>query len=151
LLLAVVAVVAVAVRIRRNAQPLRDSRPPDAAMDDIVAYMARRGFVVSHSGAASATFTRNKWPDWQMLVFLVGLWFLGVAGLEQSPLLILAWTVLMFVVLVCYLLYFPIVRPTATTGVTALGDASGTEIVLSGNDRKARADLKRWLRQNQAA
>lgn len=120
-------------------------------MGDIVAYMARRGFVVSHSGASSATFTRNKWPDWQMLVFLVVLWFLGVAFLEQSPLLILAWTFLMFAVLVCYLLYFPVVRPTATTGVTALGDDSGTEIVLSGNDRKARAALARWVRQDRAA
>jgi hypothetical protein len=124
---------------------------PEAAIAEIVTYMARRSFMVTQSGPASATFTRHKKPDWQMIVFLLFLGFLALMLLGDAPLPALALLFLLAVIFVCYLLYFPVVRPTVTTGVTALGSSSGTEIVLSGNDRKARADLTRWILKNATA
>jgi hypothetical protein len=150
-LVALIAVLAALAFIMRRISPRSNQPPllpqvPEAAISEIVAHMARAGYIVTNSGPASATFSRHKRPDWQVIVLILVVAVISIGPLEQAFLLLLLWWFVLAVVLVCYLLYFPIVRPTNTTGVTALGTVFGTDIVVSGNDRKARAEVDRWRR-----
>lgn len=125
-------------------------RTPEQTLSEITGHMARSGYVVAQSGPASVTFTRRKRPDWQVIVLILGLAVLSVGPLEQSAILLLLWWFLLTVVLVIYLLYFPVVRPNATTGVTVLGSGEGTEIVLSGDDKRGKRDVDRWAQGKRA-
>jgi len=136
---------------RRATRPgLAVGRPPEAVLAEITGYMARGGFVVTQSGPASVTFTRRKRPDWQLIVLIVGVAVLSVSALEQSPILLLLWWCLLAMVLVIYLLYHAAVRPRVTTGVTVLGSNEGTEVVLSGDDKRGKRDVERWVQDNAA-
>jgi hypothetical protein len=95
---------------------------PSQAVDAVVSYMVLQGFAISHRDDTSATFTRTKGPNTDIgcLLLLLGI----VPGL----------------------LYFGLFKGTWTTTVLATTGAAGTQLMISGDDRRAQTSLRRWAR-----
>jgi hypothetical protein len=95
---------------------------PSEAVDAVVSYMVLQGFAISHRDDTSATFTRGKPPstDIGCLLLLLGI----VPGL----------------------LYFGLYKGTWTTTVLATTGPAGTQLMISGDDRRAQTSLHRWVR-----
>ncbi len=98
--------------------------PPKSCVNRVAARMVESGFVVAHRSEDAATFTRPRRPSVRMVVFLL-LFFL-------VPLLL-------------YLLYFAAFRPKQTTSVLAVREDGETRVLVSGDDKRAKRDLKHWL------
>jgi hypothetical protein len=95
---------------------------PSEAVDAVVSYMVLQGFAISHRDATSATFTRRKPANTDIgcLLLLLGI----VPGL----------------------LYFGLFKGTWTTTVLATTGPAGTQLMISGDDRRAQTSLHRWVR-----
>jgi len=95
---------------------------PSEAVDAVVSYMVLQGFAISHRDDTSATFTRTKGPNTDIgcLLLLLGI----VPGL----------------------LYFGLYKGTWTTTVLATTGPAGTQLMISGDDRRAQTSLHRWVR-----
>jgi hypothetical protein len=95
---------------------------PSEAVEAVVSYMVQQGFAISHRDATSATFTRRKPANTDIgcLLLLLGI----VPGL----------------------LYFGLFKGTWTTTVFATTGPAGTQLMISGDDRKARTNLHWWAR-----
>jgi hypothetical protein len=95
---------------------------PSQAVDAVVSYMVQQGFALSHRDDTSATFTRamRANTDIGCLLLLLGI----VPGL----------------------LYFGLFKGTGTTTVLATTGPAGTQLMISGDDRKARTNLHWWVR-----
>ena len=95
---------------------------PSEAVDAVVSYMVQQGFALSHRDDTSATFTRAKRANTDIgcLLLLLGI----VPGL----------------------LYFGLFKGTGTTTVLATTGPAGTQLMISGDDRKARTNLHWWVR-----
>ena len=83
---------------------------------------SNKGFAVSHRDDTSATFTRAMRANMDIgcLLLLLGI----VPGL----------------------LYFGLFKGTGTTTVLATTGPAGTQLMISGDDRKARTNLHWWVR-----
>lgn len=147
LLIIVLAVFAVAIRASRrgtnfDANTLLVQVPASEAIPAAASYLSGSGYIISHSGVSTVAASRRRKPDWEIVVVLVLLIFPGIA---LAPLLLVFLAVL---ALPAYLLYFAAVRPRHGLSVVALEEGDGTRITASGDDRKGRADLIRWMGQN---
>lgn len=122
-ILALVILIAYWIRVGRagsGAIAVDDS--PSEAVDAVVSYMVQQGFAISHRYDTSATFTRAQSANTDIgcLLLLLGI----VPGL----------------------LYFGLFKGTGTTTVLATTGPAGTQLMISGNDRKARTNLHWWAR-----
>lgn len=124
---------------------------PSEVIRAAVSHLSGSGFTISHADAGSVGANRRRKPNWEIVVGLVLLIFPGIA---LAPLGLVFLAVL---ALPTYLLYFAAVRPRHGLSVVAFGEGDGvvgpsaTRVTASGDDRKGRVDLIRWMRENQGA
>jgi hypothetical protein len=126
MLFGIVILVAVALvsraRRREETGAVTIGGTPEAALNEVAAYMVSRGFTISQAAATSATFSRHKKPNTDIGILL----------------LLLA--------IVPGVLYFALAGRTRHTTVLALAGGAGTQLTMSGDDPQARRALREWAR-----
>ena len=105
-------------------------RPPREALEMLTANLVAEGYAVTHRSDYTATLTRRKNPEKTTLI-----WFV-VASVLLFPIGLMVFGI--------YLLYYAAAKPRVTASIVASGDGTGTRLMLSGDDRMVRKDLKQW-------
>ncbi len=105
-----------------NAQRLNLSDSPRGNLDFIVGEMVKSDFTIANRDSTTATFTRPKKPNADLAIVLL------ILGIIPG------------------LLYLGLYRGTATITVTAIEHNGDTQILLSGDDHRAKGSLARLVR-----
>ncbi len=99
---------------------------PEEAIDEVTQYMVRQGFTISYRGETTVSFSRQTGPN--ILLGILLLLFFILPGI----------------------LYLILAGRTRSATAVATEGPAGTQLIVSGNDREACRDLRRWASVNVA-
>lgn len=131
-LVAIIVLMAVVARLGHAPSSSREGVPshvleirPDAALGRITSHLlqAPKNFTLVYKDATIATFTRRKGPNTDIAIVLL------ILGIVPG------------------LLYIGLYRGTQMTNVMAEPAEDGCVVYLSGDDKKARHDIARWIKR----